>query len=1106
MTGPIVQGKDFNYFRRLTISSTTFLESSDVEFSFRGNPSFTLINESTDTIEYSFNGNTLHGDLVGGTPSATLVSNNRGVSKIWFRVPNGDPVDIRVEATAPGTFAGGGSSSSSGGGGGGVADSVAITGPLGNKTKSQSVAVTLSTNEPTITIDGAVTANIGTTNGLALDSTLTSLNGKFNSLGQKAMAASAPVVIASDQSAVPISGTITANIGTSGSLALDASITSLSAKFSSLGQNTMTASTPVVIASDQAAIPVTGTFSSASTGVNNSAIPTSSTQLGISDGTNLQAARAFDLDTGAGTEYDLGISFRLPGSGGSVAGGTSTNPIRIDPTGTTTQPVSGTVTSNIGTTNGLALDSNITSLSGKFGSLGQKAMTGSSPVVIASDQSAIPVSGTITSNIGTTNGLALDTTLAKLTITQSTALGSNTQTMVGGSVTTAAPTYTTGNINPLSLTTAGALRVDNSAITQPVSGTITANIGTSGSLALDASITSLSAKFGSLGQKTMAGSAPVVIASDQAAIPVTGTFSSASTGTNNSSIPTSSTQLGGSDGTNLQAARIFDLDTGGGTEYDLGISLRLPSSGGSVAGGTSTNPIRTDPTGTTTQPVSGTITANIGTSGSLALDASITSLSAKFGSLGQKTMAGSTPVVIASDQAAIPVTGTFSSASTGVNNNAIPTSSTQLGISDGTNLQAARGFDLDSGAGTEYDLGISIRLPSSGGSVAGGTVTDPLRTDPTGTTIQPVSGTITANIGTSGSLALDANITSLSAKFGSLGQKTMAGSAPVVLASDQAAIPVTGTFSSASTGVNNSAIPTSSTQIGGSDGTNLQAATVFDLDTAGGTEYDLGISLRLPGSGGSVAGGTATNPLRTDPTGTTTQPVSGTVTSNIGTTNGLTLDTTLAKLTIAQSTALGSNTQTMVGGSVTTAAPTYTTGNINPLSLTTTGALRVDNSASTQPISGTITANIGTSGSLALDATLTGGTQTTGITDGTNTATVTAASTAAVATDKAVVVAISPNNSVVVVPTTAATSTLTAVGSSTSSVTLLSSNTSRKGAAIYNDSTSIVYVKFGTTASSTSFTVILTSNSYYEVPFNYTGRIDGIWVSVNGNARMTELT
>jgi hypothetical protein len=69
----------------------------------------------------------------------------------------------------------------------------------------------------------------------------------------------------------------------------------------------------------------------------------------------------------------------------------------------------------------------------------------------------------------------------------------------------------------------------------------------------------------------------------------------------------------------------------------------------------------------------------------------------------------------------------------------------------------------------------------------------------------------------------------------------------------------------------------------------------------------------------------------------------------------------------------------------------------------------------TQPVSGTVTANAGTNlntSALALDATLTGGTQQSKITDGTNVATVKAASTAAGATDKAVVVAVSPNNTV----------------------------------------------------------------------------------------------
>lgn len=51
--------------------------------------------------------------------------------------------------------------------------------------------------------------------------------------------------------------------------------------------------------------------------------------------------------------------------------------------------------------------------------------------------------------------------------------------VTGGSVTTAAPTYTTGLINALSLNTSGGLRVDGSGVTQPVSGTVSATQGTS---------------------------------------------------------------------------------------------------------------------------------------------------------------------------------------------------------------------------------------------------------------------------------------------------------------------------------------------------------------------------------------------------------------------------------------------------------------------------------------------------------------------------------------------------------------------------------------------------------------------------------------------------
>jgi len=79
---------------------------------------------------------------------------------------------------------------------------------------------------------------------------------------------------------------------------------------------------------------------------------------------------------------------------------------------------------------------------------------------------------------------------------------------------------------------------------------------------------------------------------------------------------------------------------------------------------------------------------------------------------------------------------------------AVPSAGTAAGLSDGTNMVLPRAFDADSGAGTQTVAGVSLRKTASGGSVEAGTSTDPLRTDPTGTTTQPVSGTVTANVGT----------------------------------------------------------------------------------------------------------------------------------------------------------------------------------------------------------------------------------------------------------------------------------------------------------------------------------------------------------------------
>lgn len=91
-------------------------------------------------------------------------------------------------------------------------------------------------------------------------------------------------------------------------------------------------------------------------------------------------------------------------------------------------------------------------------------------------------------------------------------------------------------------------------------------------------------------------------------------------------------------------------------------------------------------------------------------------------------------------------------------------------------------------------------------------------------------------------------------------------------------------------------------------------------------------------------------------------------------------------------------------------------------------------------------------------------------------------------------------------PVKATTSVLANVAGSASSVTLLASNAARLAATIDNDSTAILYAKFGVTASTSSFTVKVPAGAYYEVPGNYTGIIDGIWASATGSARVTELT
>jgi hypothetical protein len=89
----------------------------------------------------------------------------------------------------------------------------------------------------------------------------------------------------------------------------------------------------------------------------------------------------------------------------------------------------------------------------------------------------------------------------------------------------------------------------------------------------------------------------------------------------------------------------------------------------------------------------------------------------------------------------------------------------------------------------------------------------------------------------------------------------------------------------------------------------------------------------------------------------------------------------------------------------------------------------------------------------------------------------------------------------------APTSAVTSVASAASDTSLLAANARRIGASVYNDSLEEMFVKYGTGASSSSFTVNLSSGGYWTMPQPiYTGALNGIWANANGFARVTEMT
>lgn len=87
-------------------------------------------------------------------------------------------------------------------------------------------------------------------------------------------------------------------------------------------------------------------------------------------------------------------------------------------------------------------------------------------------------------------------------------------------------------------------------------------------------------------------------------------------------------------------------------------------------------------------------------------------------------------------------------------------------------------------------------------------------------------------------------------------------------------------------------------------------------------------------------------------------------------------------------------------------------------------------------------------------------------------------------------------------------STVTAVSAATSSTQLFGSTYPSRGRSVFNDSTATLYLKFGSSAATNSYSVQIPPASYFEFPGEvpYAGVVTGVWSAASGTAYCTEVS
>jgi hypothetical protein len=256
-------------------------------------------------------------------------------------------------------------------------------------------------------------------------------------------------------------------------------------------------------------------------------------------------------------------------------------------------------------------------------------------------------------------------------------------------------------------------------------------------------------------------------------------------------------------------------------------------------------------------------------------NSSLSSIDSKTPALGQALMAASSPVVIASNQSAIPVSGTV--AVTG------PLAVTQsgawnVGLNAGTNAIGSitnTSFIATQATGTNLHTVVDSGTVSISGSVA---VTGPLTDTQLRATPVPISGTVTANIGTTNGLALDTSVNSLLKPASTLAAVTTLGSITNTVNVAAASLPLpTGAATETTLSALNTKVPTGLTV----------TSTRLLVDGSGVTQPISAASLPLPTGAATAANQTSEiTLLNTIATNTGAQSVDTLATGNITALNG----------------------------------------------------------------------------------------------------------------------------------------------------------------------------------------------------------------------------